>query len=359
MIRKLLLLCCVVMALSGTVQSADDDHTLWLPMMQRARPAIGNGIAHDFVGEPEANQLPLIAAMHTAGIRSIRLPLRWTLIEPAQGQFSWEQTDRAINLLHQHGIDVVGVLTWVPTWANGRSLANTPVGHWPEAYPPTNLNDFTQFAATVAARYQGRIDTYEIFNEPNMDMFWRPAADATAYVPFLCEGYAAVKSADPTATVGMGGLVGNGIEFVRQQRDQKFYLPALYEQGAGDCFDMVTIHPYVHPIETGLGTLQSFFIDETRATMVANGDAHKEIWITEIGWSTTPNAWGKPTVSEAEIAVWIGQLYGELRDVERIYWYNLRDVGLDLNNVEHNFGLLRHDLTQKSAFEAYRRRAVP
>ena len=79
-IRKLLLLACMVMVISGSVQSADDDHTLWLPVMQRARPAIGNGIAHDFVGEPEVNQLPLVAAMHAAGIRSIRLPLRWTLI---------------------------------------------------------------------------------------------------------------------------------------------------------------------------------------------------------------------------------------------------------------------------------------
>ncbi|MGB1250654.1 MAG: cellulase family glycosylhydrolase [Candidatus Promineifilaceae bacterium] len=356
---KQLLLLTFILACHTSVGRAEETYSYWLPIIQRARPAIGNGVAHDFVAEPRAKQAQLLAAMQDAGIRSIRLPLRWTIIEPQQDDFRWAKTDRAIELLHANNIDIIGVLTWVPTWANGQSSANTPSGHFPEAYPPYSVADFTNFVNAVASRYRGKVQSYEIFNEPNSDLFWRPAANVSEYIPFLCDGYAAIKAVDSNAIVGMGGLVGNGIDFIRQQRDLDDYLPALYAQGAQNCFDIVTIHPYVHPVEVGLNSLQTLFIDKTLAVMIANGDGDKPIWITEIGWSTAPNAWGQPTVSEAEIATWIGQLYGKLHSVERIYWYNLRDVGNNPNSVELNFGLLRHDLTPKPAFYTYKQLANP
>lgn len=357
MLRKVIWISFIIFIAANT-GNASETHTYWFPIIHRARPSIGNGVAHDFVGENPAYLAPLVAAMHDAGIRSVRVPLRWTLIEPQKGRFTWAKTDRAVNLLAQNGFDIIGVLTWVPTWANGQSDANTPASHYPEAYPPDKVSDFTSFATAVAARYQGKIDSYEIFNEPNSNQFWRPTANINQYIPFLCDGYKAIKRADPSAAVGMGGLVGNGVYYVRSEQDLTNFLPALYEQDAKDCFDMVVLHPYVHPIEQGLDGLQEF-LDAARAEMVANDDGQKQIWLTEMGWSTAPNAWDKPTVSEAQIADWITKLYRDLKGVERIYWYNLRDIGVQPNNVEHHFGLLNNDLTPKPAFNAYKQVANP
>lgn len=50
------------------------------------------------------------------------------------------------------------------------------------------------------------VHTFEIWNEPNYAQFWPSAPNAAEYVTMLKAGYAAVKTADPGATVLMGGL---------------------------------------------------------------------------------------------------------------------------------------------------------
>lgn len=94
-----------------------------------------------------------------------------------------------------------------------------------------------------------------------------------------------------------------------------------------------------------------------RAIMVANGDAAKPIWVTEVGQhtGTAPSA-----ATEAQQAAWLGGALSRVREfpyVDRFWWHSNRDKGTDAANIEDNYGVVRNDgVTLKPAFEVLRDR---
>ena len=76
-----------------------------------------------------------------------------------------------------------------------------------DKYPPTTLADYTRFARAAVARYAPLgVKHYEIWNEPNIDGFWKPAPDAARYTELLKAAYAEMKQADPSITVLAGAF---------------------------------------------------------------------------------------------------------------------------------------------------------
>lgn len=352
----------LLIALVGfAVQSADfatasESSTIYLPFISTPRDEAYYGIAHDVAGEDPEQLDELVALMVEAGVRSVRMPFRWTLLEPQKGEFDWERHDRVVKKLVEAELDIVGIFVSVPTWANGYSAENTPADVDPSAYPPDNIVDFTNYVAAVTSRYRGDVDTWVVFNEPNLDKFWQPEPDPEQYVDFLCVGYEVIKAVHPEATVVGGALAGNGASIGRSGRDIHEFLPEMYAAGADGCFDVLSIHPYLHPVLYTLEDLQER-INETRQIVRDEGE-FRPIWINEIGWSTAPNTWGLPTVTDRIIATWLSAVYTDLYGVERIYWYNFRDVAQDPDDPEHHFGLTYFDMAPKPAFDAYRRVAA-
>ena len=77
------------------------------------------------------------------------------------------------------------------------------------------------------------------------------------------------------------------------------FLQRMYNAGAKDCFDILSVQGYglwsgptdhrLRPIVINYGRNQ--FI---RDLMVKNGDAHKAIWISEMNWNAVPANSGIP-----------------------------------------------------------------
>jgi len=62
---------------------------------------------------------------------------------------------------------------------------------------------------------------------------------STGYTMLLAAAYPAVKVADPTAIVVLGGLSKNDYD----------YLAQLYAAGARGYFDTVAVHPYTGSVD--------------------------------------------------------------------------------------------------------------
>ena len=69
-------------------------------------------------------------------------------------------------------------------------------------------------------------------------------------------------------------------------------LQQVYDAGGGAYFDVAAVHPYtvVDPAVCWSSVDAFCAIETVRKTMVANGDAAKELWLTEYGWSSSPLA---------------------------------------------------------------------
>lgn len=104
--------------------------------------------------------------------------------------------------------------------------------------------------------------------------------------------------------------------------------------------------------DTGLGWNR---VATIRSIMVANGDAAKPIWITEVGQASSSATFG---VTEAVQANYLGRALQRLRQfpyVQRLWWYSDYDSGTDTTNLGQNYGLYHNDqITPKASLAAFR-----
>ncbi len=243
-----------------------------------------------------------------AGFRWVKQEFAWREIEGAgKGVFDWNRTDRVMNQIDAHGLKVIVRLGVQPKWAGGG---------YPEIGPPNNLQDFTDFVTAVATRYKGRIDAYQIWNEPNLSREWgnRPP-NAAEYTEMLKVAYEAIKQVDPYPIIISAGMAPT----TRNDdvaRPDIFYIQEMYEAGAQPYFDALGVHapgyasePETDPAEIartpGLANPGDFkpennvpeelrrvygfrHVEDVREVMVRNGDTDKQVVLLEFGWTIDP-----------------------------------------------------------------------
>jgi len=209
----------------------------------------------------------------------------WREIEPTRGQFHWEAVDQVVAGAEYYGLDLVVRLDQHPAWASEVDLTLNA--------PPDNLDDYGNFVRRVAERYRGRIRAYIIWNEPNLAIEWggrRP--DPVAFTELLRVGYEAVQAGDPEALVVAAGLAPTNSDD-GEAIDERRFLGAMYQAGAAPYFDVLGAHPYSFGQAPGAPSTDSRHpafgrLAELREIMQENRDAHKPVWITELGWTIDP-----------------------------------------------------------------------
>ena len=309
--------------------------------------AAGSGLP----GRSDADLARDLEGMAATGARYLRFDLPWSFIENRPGRFRWAEFDRVVAGARACGLEVVGLLTYSPEWARAPGTS--------ELSPPVDVRDFAAFAAEAVRRYEPvGVDTWEIWNEPNLDFYWEPEPDPAAYADLLIAAYDAVKAVDPDATVIAGGLAPAPDDADGSRISPVTFLEEVYAAGGGGHFDAVGHHPYAFPglPLDGDGPDDAFEGVTPRLydVMVANGDGDKLIWGTEMGAPT--DAGGFAAGRLAEYATVAYDAWRAWPFTGPLLWYSYRDAGRDPGNPEDNFGLVTVDYRPKepalSAFEA-------
>jgi len=227
----------------------------------------------------------------------------WNKLQPKPGAFVFDKLDRDVQLASEHNVRVLLTLGISPTWASSEpenlNSSRTPGG----CAPPKNLADWHNYVETVARRYKGRIEAYEIWNEPNLPKYF--CGSVAEMVNLAREAYKTIKAQDPAALVV--APPGTGRDGIRWLSD---YLKA----GGGEFSDVIGFHLYVTPAEP------EKLVDLTRDVldvMKANGIS-KPLWNTEFGWA-------KPRYfsNQQDAASFVARSYilSWASGVRRLYWY--------------------------------------
>jgi len=91
-----------------------------------------------------------------------------------------------------------------------------------------SFHDYWTFVGALAARYAGRVDAYEIWNEQTLRREWNgQPLSASRYVELLAGAYNAVKAADPGAVVVSGAPAPTGWNDGVTAIDDRIYLDAM------------------------------------------------------------------------------------------------------------------------------------
>lgn len=268
--------------------------------------------------EPEKREKAM-RMIAEAGFTWIRQEFTWQDIEiHGKGDFedrrhepyrsAWDKYDQIVDLADKYHLKIMARLSTPPSWS--RALTDT-VGTFA---PPDNFKDYGDFAEAVATRYKGRIPAYQIWNEPNIYPEWGSyPINAEQYTELLKEGYTRIKAADPQAIVVMGALAAT-IELDRERRfaadgqlispgglSDVLFLQQMYNAGAAPYFDVLAMQGYGLWSGPTDRRMQPRVINFSRPlyvrdVMVRNGDAHKAIWLSELGWNAVPPESGIPPV---------------------------------------------------------------
>lgn len=329
-----------------------------------------------FQAEPTEIQFQRLAR---GGVESMRVPVDWSGVQPTRGGgYNWGATDQVVKRASAAGIDVLPFLTGAPTWAvpagkvPGSSL-HAPA-HLPASGPAAGA--WSKFLRAAVARYGPNgslwtenpqlaprpIRNWQIWNEPNFKYFvTRP--NPTEYGQLVKVSSTAIKGADPGAKVILAGLFARPNEARFKVKPPQAYfagkfLDLMYRTNPGikSRFQGVSLHPY-----TGTYKEVAVRVEEVRRVLKANHDAGKGLWITELGWSSSPPVPGQLNTFNKGPAGQVTQLKGAFTllernqvkwHIQRLYWFSVDDQQGACNFCDGS-GLFGEGFIPKQSWYAY------
>lgn len=313
------------------------------------------------------------------GVEWVKQQVDWNVIEHGPEDLDWVLLDRVVDMcegfefkLLLSVINAPGYLRSDPTWFG----------------PPEDYGEYRRFMQQMSERYQGRVEAYELWNEPNLAREWTgDTLSAERFVALVAEGAQGVRAGDPDALIISGAPAVTGINDGEGAIDDRVFLQGMLEAGVTDWVDGIGAHPYgfANPPEASVEDEEhtssshnnhpSFFFRDTlydyRALLVDHGAEDVPIWITEFGWPSVDGMGPMDTtgweyareVSEEEQAQYIVRAFDialELPWVGPVILWNLNISTIWGNErAQSAYSLLRPDGSYRPAYIAVRLASLP
>lgn len=320
-------------------------------------------------GAPIESELKV---MKQTGLGYVRLPIHWTVVQPYA---SWDAVpaERRADFTDLEGVpsDVRALDRWVrgaaklglrvlpsvvraPSWA-----ALDPAD---EAAPPKAPVDYARFMTGLVKRYGPTgtlwsgggpklpIREWQVWNEPNITLFWNGGEWPRDYVALLRATTPAVKAVDPGAKIVAAGLPNQSWDALEK----------IYLAGGKGLFDIAAVHPYTRRVNDVLQV-----VSLSRGMMNQHKD-RSPIVVTEMGWTsgagrdTNKPTWETSEAGQASKLTAVVKALTRRRAalrVQGVFWYTWlsSERGSDSFNYA---GLRRQDggkVVSKPALAAFAR----
>jgi hypothetical protein len=331
-------------------------------------PSSAAAARSEFFGIVQGQPLDLqdFDRMAGARIRTQRILLDWSKVQSSRGSFAWGASDRVIGRSASRGIRAAPFVWGNPGWVGG-TRATPPLGS------TADRDAWRNFLKAAVARYGPGgsywangyrqqfgmsatplpIQSWQIWNEPNLAKFFAPNPSAGKYAQLLGISKSAITSRDPQARIVLAGMVAY------TDRKAWDFLDDLYAVGnVKASFDAAALHPYASDLERVQSAFRQF-----RGVMKAHSDGQTPLWVTEIGWgSNPPDQFGinKGLEGQERLLRRSYQLILSNRsawNVQRLFWFFWRDPPTHKPGTCSfcsSAGLLRNNRTAKPAYNTFR-----
>jgi polysaccharide biosynthesis protein PslG len=289
-------------------------------------------------GSTHASDYELMAE---AGVRSVRLPLFWSQVEPVSpwaAEPNWEIFDRDVELAARYGMEVLPVVGASPPWV-APEFRLEPARGW-------QLRAWASFLRRAIERYgyggtfwrEDREGTFpgakaealpympvrrwEIWNEPNIVTFGR--ADPKRFARLVRVSGRVVHAAGGEAI--LGGFFGRPLQIPPNVGSGRFLSELYRARRVKKFFDGVGLHPYV--ADAGAMRAQ---IRNLRRIMRIHNDAATPLYVTELGWGSASfeSRWERGPWGQArELAQAFSMLAGHRRSwrIGGVWWFSWTDA---------------------------------
>jgi hypothetical protein len=318
-------------------------------------------VAEDAWGKPGAYRRQNLDRLRSTGAGIVRQTFDWGRIERTPGRYDLSFYDAYVAALAKRQLRLLPILFGAP-----RFRSSAPAEPRRGTYPPRQPADMGEFGALLARRYgpggsfwrenpgvpRLPVRSWQVWNEPNLPVYWPSGPDAAEYVALLRATGRGIRRVDPGAEIVTAGLPDSRLGV--PLRD---YVAAMYGAEGAGAFDALAVNPYGLDAHGVLDTVRA-----VRAVAAENGD-NPAVWVTELGWATggPPSDFKVSEARQAELlektVLALARRRDELR-VRGVVYFNWRDStpyagGRDFFGL--HTGLLRLDGSAKPALSAYKK----
>lgn len=267
-----------------------------------------------------------IADLKRLGISHLRTGISWAdwYVEGTEEWYDW-----LFKKLEEQNIEILPCFLYTPPSIGEMEKTSAP---------PKDLKAYADFIDLMITKYGEHFEWVELWNEPNnkieydftLDYSWNKFATMIT----MAANWAKERG-KKTLLGGMSPIDPN-------------WLKMMVDQGVIEKIDAVGIHGFPHVFDQ---QWKGWDVNiKAVREVLENAGYDKEIWISEVGFST----WQNDEVKQ----------YQEFKNVlntnaDRIYWYSLKDLhpknatvgGFHLDEREYFFGLKKTDGTKKLLYK--------
>ncbi|MGI2296863.1 S-layer homology domain-containing protein [Paenibacillus sp. GXUN7292] len=289
------------------------------------------GISTHLAWVKEGWSTELSKLIKRAGAKSFRDEITWESLEYEKGKYRKPANrDAFMKRTLEDELNPFIILNYTNPFYDQNSTPYTDEGR----------EGFANYGVALLDLYEGQINSIEVYNEFNGSFGSRGNGIAgsrpDSYVKMLKKTYETIKAKYPEVTVVGMATAGTPLDWIEE----------VFKLGGLEYMDVVSIHPYQSQRPPD-GMVQAVRSTQELMRKYNNGQ-EKPIWYTEIGWPTKASI-GIPENNQANFVV---RTYVQAlaEGVEKVFWYDLMNDGMQEDYYEHHLGMLRNRADEFGAF---------
>ncbi len=269
-----------------------------------------------------------------------RLQTGWNRVERVKNQYDWKWLDESVDGLIERGIQ-----PFFNVGYGNKNYTENETGSHPMLTEQAR-QAWARFVTALAKRYKGKVQHYEIWNEPNLKGFWNPGEiDPKLYVELVKLTGPLIRKNCSGATI-IGGVTS---------RLPYTFIRGMFEAGLGKEIDVFSFHPYT--------TIPESYTERIKAlkTLIGQFNPSLKIWQGENGFPSQPNSTGftgeGPYTENIQAKIMLRRLLTDCSlGIDMTLWFlivDLHDYPKGTGKVNYK-GILRTkpELSPKVAFKA-------
>jgi polysaccharide biosynthesis protein PslG len=282
---------------------------------------IPNGLGVDIhFTKPRYGEMKMLA---DAGFKWIRTGLYWHLTELSKGVYDFSEYDILLSHLQKYRIRPVFAFVYTNPLYDHNFSPNTKEGR----------KAFADWATAAAMHFKDRGILWETYNEPDAGG-WSPKANASDYTKLALAVGESFHLHTPKEL-----LIGPSVSSTLQLP----FLEACFKAGLLKYWAAVSVHPYRKEVPETV----SEDYRKIRLLIDRYATPGKNIPIISGEWgypSSSSLPWGELILNEDIQGKHIARqfLINSYNSIPLSFWYDWQDDGSDLQNPEHNFGLVHY-----------------
>lgn len=185
---------------------------------------------------------PVYPELKNAGVKYARIQSGWARTETKKGEYDFKWLDDIVDNLIKNGIEPWMCLCYGNGLYNDRAKEH----FYGVGCPPINTDEekraWINYCKQVAARYKGKVNKYEIWNEPDGDWCWVNGQNPIDYGTFAISTAKALKEVLSDVYVIAGSTA-----FLKPE-----WIDKMLSTGLSEYIDAVSYHRYTAHLEDGV-----------------------------------------------------------------------------------------------------------